>query len=75
MSESLYPPMTEHQRTILRELRDQQKLTRDEIATILGLTVKAASDEISPLILRGAVRGIDQNTFELGQEAARYLRN
>ena len=73
MNEPLYPKMTSNQKRIMIELRDQQVMTRDELATVLGITVKDVSNEIDGLVLRAAIRAQDRDTFELGAQAGRWM--
>jgi len=71
MSESLYPPLTASQKRILQAFKDSTRLTRQQIASGLGVSQTEATSEISGLIIRGAIvaDAIDHDLFSLGREA------
>jgi hypothetical protein len=72
VSEPLYPPLTPNQTKILQAVKASTRLTRQQIASGLGVSQSEANSEISGLVIRGALLAdaADSDIFSLGKEAA-----
>ncbi|MGE5610991.1 MAG: hypothetical protein ACM359_17205 [Bacillota bacterium] len=74
MSEPLYPPLTANQKAILEAVRGQGRLHRKQISALLGVDQREANNEISSLVIRGAlVADGDSDIFALGKEAEFWM--
>jgi hypothetical protein len=75
VSEPLYPPLTASQKKVLLEVSISTRLTRQEIASSLGVSQSETNGEISSLIVRGALVADAANSdlFTLGKEAAFWM--
>jgi hypothetical protein len=75
VSEPLYPPLTANQERILKVVRSSTRLTRQQIASELGVAQREADGEISSLIIRGALvaDANDTDLFSLGKEAGLWM--
>ena len=75
MPEPLYPPLTANQEKILQAVRTSPRLTRQQIAFGLGISQPEANNEISSLVIRGALvaDAADSDLFLLGREATPWM--
>lgn len=73
MTEADYPPVTQVQRTMLVAAHYIGEVTRSELVIITGLDQREATNEITSLIIRGALRATtDSDTFAPGQKFAQW---
>jgi DNA-binding MarR family transcriptional regulator len=75
MDEPDYPPLTSAQKKIMRHIHDHGPAYRADLTRLIGMTKHKADDELSSLIIRGAVKTdpIDHDLFLLGLEAAEWM--
>ncbi len=75
MDEPLYPPLTTNQRKLMQAVKSATRLTRQQIADLLGVDQREANSEISSLIIRAALvaDAVDHDLFSLGKEAGFWM--
>jgi len=75
MDEPLYPPLTANQRKILQAAKCATRVSRQQIAGLLGVDQREADPEILSLIIRAALvaDAADHDIFSLGEEASFWM--
>ena len=69
------PPLTANQKRILQAVKSSTRMTRQQIASMLGVDHREANSEISSLIIRAALVAdpTDTDLFSLGKEASFWM--
>ena len=75
MDEQLYPPLTANQQKILQAFDSATRVSRQQVAEMLGVSQREANSEISSLIIRAALvaDSADTKIFSLGKEAGFWM--